>query len=146
MGFNSGFKGLIDNHLFVGSFLPSILLTTNPRHPATISPSLELNRTELIEIPYLSAGHYNPFLRHNWQLLDGFEFICIINIRHATSLFQYEQPLDGFYVICIIAIHHSVPFHIFCFLVLIFKVTEITLSRITVAPAAILGPRFSSPT
>jgi len=32
--------------------------TTNPRHLATISPSLVLNRTEPIEIVYLSAGPY----------------------------------------------------------------------------------------
>ena len=49
---------LIDNRPFVSSFLQSILVTTNSRHPATISPSLVLNRTELIEIPYLSAGKY----------------------------------------------------------------------------------------
>jgi len=53
---------LIDNRLFGGSFLPSILVTTNPRYPATISPSLVLNRVELVEIPCLSAGHYTSFL------------------------------------------------------------------------------------
>jgi len=49
---------LIDNRLFGCSFLPSILVTTYPRYPATISPSLVLNRIELVEITYLSAGHY----------------------------------------------------------------------------------------
>jgi hypothetical protein len=58
MGFNSAFKGLIDNRLFSGSFLPSLLVTTNPRYAATISPSLVLSPIELVEITYLSAGHY----------------------------------------------------------------------------------------
>jgi len=56
---------LIDNHLFGGSFLPSILVNTNPRHPATISPSLVLNRTELIEIP---TEHYKLNPRHRATL------------------------------------------------------------------------------
>jgi len=58
---------LIENHLFGGIFLPSILVTTNPCYPATISPSLVLNRTELIEIPYLSAGHYRGFSVCFWR-------------------------------------------------------------------------------
>jgi len=47
---------LIDNRLFGGSFLPSILVTTNSRHPAIISPSLVLNRIELTEIHIFRRG------------------------------------------------------------------------------------------
>ena len=48
--------------------------TTNPRQPATISPSVVLNRTQLIAIPYLSVGHYNIDVGTNGRANDALVF------------------------------------------------------------------------
>ena len=55
MEFNSGFKGLIDKHLFGGSFLPVDIGNYEPRYPATV-PSIAFNQTDLIEVSYCSVG------------------------------------------------------------------------------------------
>jgi len=94
---------LIDNRLFGGSFLPSILVTTNPRHLATISPSLVLNRTELTEITYLSAGHYIIliiFVKINVELFFTFCTKQLVTEKSKPIKFLYKMK-NTYYVLAI---------------------------------------------